>query len=178
MSAGSVWVESVQMLLAAALVLSSVLHPGQPHPPQVKQHHYETGGWRLTVGHDVFTDSIVCTLKSRSMHYRNETLIFHLKRGLETTHAYFKIDDEPARPVSDAFHDVETHGFFPRRGWVDDPAGGDVALPAAYVHDATRISIRASPKSSPRLFKVSRFGDALDRARSEGCTESSFKTSS
>jgi hypothetical protein len=162
------------MLLAVALALTSVLHSG-PHPPQVKQHHYVTGGWRITVGHDVFTDAIVCTLKTSRMRYRNETLIFHLKRGLETTHAFYKLDDGPAHPVSDAFHAVEAHGFFPRRGWVDDPAGGDVALPAADVRDAARIWIRASPTTRPSYFKINRFGDALDRARSEGCTEGSFK---
>lgn len=163
------------MLLAAALALTSVLHPGQPHPPQIKVHHYVTGGWRLTVGHDVFTDAIVCSLKTSRMHYRSQTVIFHLKNGLETTHAFFKIDDEGARPVSDVFHDVEKNGFFPRRGWVDDPAGGDVALPADLLRDANTVEIRASPRSRPSVFRVSRFGDALDRAQSEGCTEASFK---
>ena len=135
------------MLLAATLALASVLHPGRPHPPQVRQHSYVTGGWHMKVGHDVFTDAIVCTLKTNRMHYRNETLIFRLKPGIDTTHAFFKVDDDAARPVSEAFHEVETHGFFPRRGWVDDPAGGEVALPAAYVRDATRVLIRPSPKS-------------------------------
>ncbi len=163
------------MLLAAALALTSVLHPGQPHPAQVKTHHYVTGGWKITVGHDVFTDAIVCSVKTSRMHYRNETVILHIKSGIDTTHAFFKVDDDPARPVSDAFHEVELHGFFPRRGWVDDPVGGDVALPAAYLRDANRVAIRASEKSRPTMFKVSRFGDALDRAKSEGCSEASFK---
>ena len=131
------------MLLAAALALTSVLHPGQPHPAQVKTHHYVTGGWKISIGHDVFTDAIVCSVKTSRMHYRNETVIFHIKTGIDTTHAYFKIDDDPARPVSDAFHEVQAHGFFPRRGWVDDPVGGDVALPAAYLRDANRVAIRA-----------------------------------
>ena len=135
------------MLLAAALALTSVLHPIHLHPPQVTQHRYVSGGWVVTVGHDRFTDALVCSLKTRTMHYRKETLIFHLKRGLETTHAFYKIDDGSAVPVSDVFHEVEAHGFFPRRGWVDDPAGGDVALPASYVHDARHVWIRASTAS-------------------------------
>ncbi len=164
------------MLLVAALALTTLL--GHPHPAQVKQHRYTVGAWRMTVGHDLFTDAIRCTLQTRTMHYRNETLIFHLRAGLETTHAYFKIDDGDAHPVSDAFHQVEAHGFFPRRGWLDDRAGGDVALPASYVHDARRVWIRASPRQRPNVFKVSRFDDALDQARSNGCTEESFKPAS
>jgi hypothetical protein len=163
------------MLLAAALALTSVLPPIHLHPPQVIQHRYVTGGWVVTVGHDKFTGALTCALKTRGMHYRNETLIFHLKNGEETTHAFFRVDDGPARPVSDAFHEVETHGFFPRRGWVEDPAGGDVALPASYVRDAHRVWIRASTKSRPVVFKVNRFDDALDHAQAEGCTEDSFK---
>ena len=162
-------------MLLAALALTSVLHH---HQPQVTRHRYVTGGWLLTVGQDHFTDALTCSLKTRTMHYRNETLIFHLKRGLETTHAFYKVDDGPAAPVSNAFHEVETHGFFPRRGWVDDPAGGDVALPVSYLRDADRVWIRASTKMAPTVFKVNRLDDALDHARAEGCTEASFKSTS
>jgi hypothetical protein len=166
------------MLLAAALALTSVLNPLQHHRPQVTQRHYVTGGGLLTVGADRFTDALTCSLKTRSMHYRNQTLIFHLKSGLETTHAVYKIDDSPAIPISNAFHEVETHGFFPRRGWVDDPAGGDVALPVSYLRDADRVAIRASTRMAPTVFKVNRLDDALDRAWAEGCTEASFKSAS
>jgi hypothetical protein len=163
------------MLLAAALALTSVLHPLRLHPPQVTQHRYVSGGWVVTVGHDRFTGALACSLKTRAMHYRNDTLIFHLKRGLETTHAVYRIDDGPPAPVSAAFHEVEAHGFFPRRGWVDDPAGGDVALPASYLHDVRYVWIRASTATRPVAFKVNRFDDALDHARAEGCTEESFR---
>ncbi len=166
------------MLLAATLALTSVLHPLGHHRPQVTRHRYVTGGWLLTVGRDHFTDALTCSLKTRTMRYRSETVIFHLGRGLETTHAVYKIDDGPAAPVSDAFHEVEAHGFFPRRGWVDDPAGGDVALPVSYLRDADRVSIRASTRMAPAEFKVNRLDDALDRARAEGCTEASFKSAS
>ncbi len=132
----------------------------------------------LTVGHDRFTDALTCSLKTPTMHYRDETVIFHLKRGLDTTHAFYKVDDGPAAPVSNAFHEVETHGFFPRRGWVDDEAGGDVALPVSYLRDADRVWIRASTKMAPTVFKVNRLEDALDRAHAEGCTEASFMTTS
>jgi hypothetical protein len=159
------------MLLATALALTSVLHL---HHPQLEQHRYITGGWVLTVGADRFTDLLTCSLQTRTMHYRNGTVIFHLKRGLETTHAVYKLDDGPATPVSNAFHDVETHGFFPRRGWVDDLAGGDVALPVSYLREADRVSIRASVKMAPVVFKVNRLDDAIDQARAEGCTETSF----
>lgn len=163
------------MLLAAALALTSVLPPVHLHRPQVTQRHYESGGWRLTVGHDRFTDALVCSLKTHTMHYRSGTLIFHIKRGIDTTHAVYKIDDGPPTPVSAAFHEVEAHGFFPRRGWVDDPEGGDVALPAAYVHDARRVAIRPSTAMRPLIFKVDRFDDALEHAEAEGCDAASFK---
>jgi hypothetical protein len=166
------------MLLAVTLALTSVLHPFQHHRPQVTQHRYVTGGWLLTVGADRFTDALTCSLKTRTMHYRNRTLIFRLRHGIDTTHAFYKIDDGPAAPVSKAFHDVETHGFFPRRGWVDDPAGGEVALPVSYLRDADRVWIRASTTMTPAVFRVNRLDDALDEARAQGCTEASFKSAS
>ncbi len=163
------------MLLMAGLALASALHL---HQPQMARHRYVTGGWLLTVSHDRFTDALACSLKTRAMYYRNQTLIFRVKRGLETTHAYYRVDDGPTTPVSSVFHEVEGHGFFPRRGWIDDPAGGDVALPVSYVRDADRVWIRASIKMAPTLFKVSRLEDALDRAHDEGCTEASFRSAS
>lgn len=162
------------MLLTAVLALTTLLHP----PAQVKQHRYSVGPWRISVGHDKFTDAIRCTLRTHTMRYLNHTLIFHLRTGLETTHAFYKVDDGDAHPVSEAFHEVEALGFFPRRGWIDDPAGGDVALPASYFGDAHRVWIRASPRQRPTVFKVDRFSDALDRAQSAGCTDPSFRPTS
>jgi hypothetical protein len=166
------------MLLAATLALTSVLSPFHHHRAQVTRHHYVTGAWMLTVGHDNFTDALTCSLKTRTMQYRSETLIFHIRRGLETTHAFYQVDDRPAAPVSKAFHEVETHGIFPRRGWIDDPAGGDVALPVSYLRDADRVAIRASTRMAPTVFKVNQLDDALDHARDAGCTEASFKSAS
>jgi hypothetical protein len=166
------------MLLAAALALTSVLSPHHSHQGQVTRYHYVTGGWSLTVDHDRFTDALTCSLKTRTMYYRNRTLIFHLKNGLETTHAFYRLDDRPAAPVSKAFHDVETLGFFPRRGWVDNPAGGDVALPVSYLRDTGQVAIRASTRMAPTVFKVNRLDDALGNARAQGCTEAAFQSAS
>ena len=161
------------MFMIAALALASLFHPHH-RPPEVAQRLYGVGGWVIGVDHDTFTGAVSCSLTSRHVHFKNGVLIFHLGRRLETTHAFFRIDGAAARPVSQAFRDDEAHGFFPRRGWIDDPAGGDVALPAAYIKGATRLSIRASPATHPRVYDVSRLADALLGAKAAGCPDTAF----
>lgn len=163
------------MFMIAAMALSSFFY--QPHPPQLTERLYRLAGWRIAVAHDKFTGHVSCSLSAKHVRFKSDALIFHVGPGVETTHAVFRIDGGPARPVSQAFRDDEARGFFPRRGWIDDPAGGDVALPAAYLKGATRLWIRATPATYPQYYNVSRFADALAEAKAAGCPDAAFAAS-
>jgi hypothetical protein len=163
------------MLLAAALMLGLFGQPKQPLPPgapplaHAARAHAHVGPWRVILTQDRFTGVITCTVSAPDVTLRRDTLIFHLGRGLETTHADFRLDRGPSRPVSAAFAEVEDHGFFPERGWILDPNGGEVALPVAYVRSARAITLRAGPGRRPRTFKVGRLVEAILEAKVAGC---------
>jgi len=158
-------------MLAATLLAMNLL--GQAHIAKAKitTHHYRVHEWRVIVRNDAFSGAPSCTIKAPRIAYRRQTLIFHVG-GADTTHAFFRVDNgAPARSVREAFTEDEARGFFPERGWIVDPNGGEVALPATYLTSAKRIYIRVSLKSHPRAFDVSRFPEALSRARAAGCTD-------
>jgi hypothetical protein len=163
------------MLLAAALMLGLFGHPKQALPPgapplaRAARARAHVGAWRIVLTQDRFTGAISCKITAPDVILQRDTLIFRLGRGLETTHADFRLDRGASRPVSIAFAEVENHGFFPERGWIIDPQGGEVALPVAYVRSARAITLRAGPGRHPRTFKVGRLGEAMIEAKVAGC---------
>ncbi|MBA3810705.1 MAG: hypothetical protein H0X27_03485 [Caulobacteraceae bacterium] len=156
------------MIVATALAIALSGHAARG---QIERRHLASDGWSIRLYRDTFTGALSCSLASKTMRFRRDALIFHLGHPPDTTHAYFRIDGAPARPVAEGFSEVQARGFFPRRGWIDDPTGGDVALPAAWMQGAKRIDIRASWRTRPRKFDISRFAEALSAARAAGCSE-------
>ena len=158
-------------LLAAAALTHFFFTPPTPQQIHTK---YALAGWKIGVDHDTFTAAVTCSLTGPDMHFKAQTMIFRLGSGVETTHAVFRLDGGAPRPVSALFREDEAHGFFPERGWIDDPSGGEVAFPADRLKGVKRLWIRASPAHRPRYFNVSRFGDALAGAKAAGCPDNGF----
>jgi len=163
----------IALVAPLSLALGLALNPFR-HPGQLTRRVHHLRSWTLIVGRDKFTDAVTCSLYSRRIRYRPGALIFHLGNGLETTHAVFRADDGPPTPVSQAFHRLEAEGYFPRRGWIDRLAGGDVALPPEVLAGVSRVSIRASPRRAPNTFDIGDFADVLDRAQDLGCPDKGF----
>lgn len=168
------------MIIAAALAIALSGHTNRfhRHPPvqrpprvQVVKRHFTVAGWSLRTYRDTFTGALSCSLATKTMRFRRDALIFRLGPPQDTTHAYVRIDGAPARPVAEGFSEVQARGFFPRRGWIDDPAGGDVALPVSWLEGAKQIDIRASQAIRPRRFDVGRLAQALAAARAAGCSD-------
>jgi len=153
-------------MMVAALLAMSLL--GHAHVAKVATHHFKVHGWSVVIYNDKFAGEVDCTIKARDISYQRDTLIFQVG-AVDTTNAWFRIDGASPRSVREAFAEDEAHGFFPERGWIVDPNGGEVALPASYLKGARRLYIRAKLKSHPRAFDVSRFGEVLARARAAGC---------
>jgi hypothetical protein len=157
-------------LIAAAL---SQFFFADPSPAYV-QTRYALAGWRISVNRDTFTAAVSCSLSGPEMRFKAGTLIFSLGKGVETTHAVYRLDGGAPAPVSATFREDAANGFFPERGWIDDPAGGEVALPASRLKGVKRLWIRASPDYLPRYFNISRFGEALAGAKAAGCPDNGF----
>src|SRR5260221_13615087 len=102
------------MLAAAAMALSLMGHHATGAP--VDQHKVVVG-WDLHVHRDTFTGQTGCSLYRRDIRVSSHTVIFHLDDGVETTHAWFRIDGGPPRQVAEAFAEDEKNGVFPEPGW-------------------------------------------------------------
>lgn len=161
------------MLLAAALSLSlfshwPYLHGRRDGAPR-SHASARVGPWRIAVKKDRFSGDVTCSIGARGVSFRRDTLIFRLARAGDATNAVFRVDGGPARPISETFDTVEAHGFFPQRGWILDPQGGEAALPAAVVSRARAVTIRLAPKSHPRQFAIARLAEARAAAAAAGC---------
>jgi len=101
---------------------------------------------------------------------RDQTVIFRVGNGIETTNAYFRVNDGPAKPVSIAFADDEKRGIFPERGTIDDPFGGETALPLSYFSNANVVWIRTTPHHRPQRYVMKGLSRALVAETTVGCT--------
>jgi hypothetical protein len=164
------------MLIAAALSLSLLMQSSAAIGGHGAAHetvrHRHIGPWRLEIRRDRFAGAVTCRITARDITLSRETLIFRIAGPeRDTTHAVYRIDGGPPHPVSEVFGAVQAHGFFPERGWILNPQGGEVALPAASVTGARRVALRAGERTAPSVYNVSRLGQALRQYDAAGCAE-------
>lgn len=162
------------MLLTAAVSLSLLSHfPHGAHRPgdaaHASHHLYKLGPWLIAVHPDRFAGTTTCQLHTGEVSLRRDTLIFRVAPEGDTTRAIFRVDSGPPHRVAETFDAVEAHGFFPQRGWIVDPNGGEAALPVSYVSGARTVAIRVSPWLHPHRFKVARLAEAEAAAKALGC---------
>jgi len=125
--------------------------------------------WIVNIRRDNFTKLTTCSLKTRTVEFHSGFVVFHLGPSVDTDDAYFRIDDGPARSVREATREDQALGYFSGHGPIDNPSGGEVALPRAYLDGASRVTIRATPRSRPRQFDLSQLPVALAAAKAGGC---------
>ena len=162
------------MLLTAAMSLSLLSHlPQASHKPGHDAHAarelYKLGPWYIAVHSDRFAGTTTCQLHTQEVSLQHDILIFRVAQQGDTTAAVFRIDSGQPHRVAETFDIVEAHGFFPQRGWVVDPNGGEAALPVSYVTGAKVVSIRVLPRQRPHQFKVARLAEAEASAIGLGC---------
>lgn len=165
------------IMLVAAVLINWFGHPAAHSPPKPAVAHaaaqrYQLGPWIIAVNPDPFTGTVACQIHARDVTLRRDTLIFRVAPGGDTTGTVFRVDLGPAHHVSEAFDTVEAHGFFPQRGWIVDPSGGEVALPTSYVSKASTVTMRIARKDKLRWFKVGQLAAAEAGARAAGCPAS------
>ncbi len=160
------------MLAAAAIALSLWIHApthAGTTPSRSAERIVKIGPWRGFVRHDAFTGQASCGLATSGIHIRARSAIFRMGRGVETTHAVFRIDAGQPRAVSELFAAEARNDVFPLRGWIDDRHGGEVALPLGELEGAKRVFIRAQPGRRAKTFDVGRLSQALGALQAAGC---------
>ena len=88
------------MMIAAALAVA--LSARAPRD-RIVHRHLSVAGWDIRLYHDTFTDTVTCTLTTKTMRFHRDLVIFHLGRDVDTSDAYFRIDRAPARRATEAF---------------------------------------------------------------------------
>ena len=167
------------MLLIAALSLSLFSHLprlpalGHRRPPApsagAPRLPARVGPWRVEGRLDRFSGTRGCAITAAGVSLHRGALLFRVAERGDTRQGVFRVDAGRPRPAAEAFEGVEALGFFPQRGWIVDPQGGESVLPAAYVSGATTVLIRARPGVRTARFKVARLDDAVTLARAAGC---------
>lgn len=128
--------------------------------------------WRWEVRQDRFSNRFTCSLRAHDVHVRSGAAIFKVDPGLDTTHAFYRIDARPPAPVSDHFIALHKLNIFPEKGWIDDPdGGGEVALPLSVLGDPQRVWIRANSRSKVRYYNVAGLPQALAALHKAGCPD-------
>lgn len=160
------------MLLTAALALSLfnplawMARPPSSHPAIRRVH---VGAWSIAIAKDGFSGTSGCSITGKDVSLHAGTAIFRLVRRGDTTHAVFRLDGGPPRAISDTFDAVQAKGFFPQRGWIVDPDGGEAALPAGYLSGIKTVTWRAAWKHGLRQINVGHLDQAIATARADGC---------
>jgi hypothetical protein len=153
-------------MIAAAYLALTLFGSGQTSTV-----HRHVGGWTVAATSDRFTKAVSCAVSKGHVEFRNDVLIFHLSRLDDTTNAFFRVDDGPARSVREATYDDQRRGYYRNGGPLENPSAGVVALPSFYVAGAKWVYIRATPRNDLSWFNVSRFADALALARTLQCPD-------
>jgi len=159
-------------MMAAAVLALSIL--GHRDDGQIATRSIQVAEWTAKIRTDRFTGEVNCSLSARRISFHRDTLVFHLGRDVDTSQAVFRVDGAAAQNVREPRLENETHGFFLNQGPVENPSGGEVALPASIVRGAKRVDIRDTSKHPPRAFDLSRFPEALAAAKAAGCKDESF----
>ncbi len=143
--------------------------PFASQPRQVDAWSVRRADWTVNIRHDNFTKTTTCSLKSRAVDFHSGFVVFRLGPSVNTDGAFFRIDEGPARSIDETVRRDQQLGYFSGRGPIDNPSGGEVALPRSDLDGAKQVTIRATPHSKPRLFDLTRLPDALAAAKAGGC---------
>jgi hypothetical protein len=137
--------------------------------PWTTTHHYVRGGWDMLVRYDRFTGQVSCSIRTRDVILVRDTLIFRMGPDAETANAQFRVDSGPVHSVREVLALDQARGFFPDRGWIEDPSEAEVAIPSAWASNAKMIWIRANPGVRPSRFRIGGLNYILRSAVGLGC---------
>ena len=158
--------------LLASMALLKIL-PFQGHAQTVSQ-SYRIPAWQIRVTRDRFTSERRCVLaqgrtSAPTVSYAHGAVTFQFERRLNTTHAFFQLDNGPVRAWNSIYPELVQTGAALEGRSLDNPTGGKVLLPLALLKGAHTVTIRPVPKAKPRQFTIDGLSDALGSAHNLGC---------
>jgi len=156
--------------LIALLVWPSVLHlPSFGHDPQA------VAGWRLSVRADSFTGGHVCKLGRRGISFTRQALVLHLARNIDTSTAYYRVDDAAPRAARDDQAVLAELGFTLFADDLNNPSQGLVRIPEPIVLNARTVRVETAAFQRPTVFRIDGLAQALSAAHAAGCRDADFQ---
>lgn len=132
---------------------------------------YALGRWRVDIKQDAFSRTIQCRLYSRRDHvdYKPGALGFQFRHNLDTTNAWFRIDNGPPVRWQERLPQLLQAGVTLDGPSLSNPTGGTVWLPLTEVMHSRFVDIRPNDRHRPKRFVLGTFTGLLEAARSSGC---------
>ena len=158
--------------LISATLLWGLIHPAyKPTTTKV----YGEGEWVLTVQTDNFTKETRCTLVNHHGWRPDVTVVpgafvFHFSPNLETTDAWYKIEDEPARASRADLARLISAGSLNNAERLDNSAEGRVVIPFEIINSADLVAIKPSGRAPIRRFHLGQARSLITTSHNFICT--------
>lgn len=128
----------------------------------------------MTVITDTFTHQVRCTLENHNGSNPEITavpgaLAFRVGRALDTSDAWYKIDDQPARPWRDLRAQLIATGAFAEAERLDNLSGGLVQIPLEELKTANTVTISQYKGTHLHVFALAGTKELFYAARSFQC---------
>jgi hypothetical protein len=137
--------------------------------------HRKVSGWTLDVRSNSFTDDARCHLAKGRVSFARGVLVFRLSPSVDTSEAYYRVDDGEPRTAKAELMSVAHAGLAIYDDQLANPSGGVVRIPAERVGRGKLVAIQADATSAPRRFDVTGLDAALGDAAKHGCSPATFE---
>jgi hypothetical protein len=160
-------------LIVSGLGALSLLWPFG-HAPQTTTKEFSLPVWRIATYKDRFTSQVRCRvyqgpLRRPLISYSSKAVAFHFKAPMNTTEAYFRLDSGPVKAWRTEYPKLVKLGVQLEGDSLENPTGGLVILPIEDLANIHTVTIRPTPKSTPRTFGIDGLTDAVANAVAHGC---------
>ncbi|MGI9169578.1 MAG: hypothetical protein ACR2FH_05280 [Caulobacteraceae bacterium] len=160
------------MPLALVMALAGLL--AWPfHPTQQATHTYSQPTWLFSIRRDRFTGAVECRVfqghKRPSVAFARRSLAFRFPSRLNTLRASYRVDGAPAVAWTTVYPTLVAAGANLPGASLDNPTSGLVILPLSALAGGHMVTIRPTPRSSPRAFYIDGLAEALAAAEVRGC---------
>lgn len=159
------------LLIAASVV--SFFWPFGPQP-QTKASAYRLPVWNIATYKDRFTGDTRCRVYQGKLNhpdvtYATKAVAFHFPVRMNTTEADVRLDNGPVKAWRLAYPKLVKLGVQLEGDSLVNPTGGLVILPLEDLEGVHAVTVRPTPKSTPKTFGVDGLRDAVANAVSQGC---------
>ena len=133
------------LLIAASAALFGLTPLG--HRTSSRTSAYSVGPWLIEVRHDEFRKDIECRLVNDFGNFPDiiadrHVIQIRLPHQTDGAQAWFKVDNEAARPWRDVEAALIADGATAEAETLDNATGGQLPLPYSAINHAERISIQ------------------------------------